>query len=146
MKIKANILEELSINLMIIVWGYAAISKILDFKTFSQQIIRQFSPTEIGILIAYAIPCIELLIIALLIFKSTIHYGVKLSTGLIGIFTLYIGFMVFGFAGQVPCSCGGILEKMSWKVHFVFNILFLITHLIPLSLINTLRKEAGKEH
>jgi len=32
----------------------------------------------------------------------------------------------------MPCSCGGVLEKMSWSDHLVFNISFVILSLVAL--------------
>src|SRR3970040_1025074 len=40
-------------------------------------------------------------------------------------FTAYI-FIILNYSPFVPCSCGGILEKMGWKEHFIFNFVFII--------------------
>ena len=41
------------------------------------------------------------------------------------IFTLYIGYMV-AFVPKLPCSCGGIIQKMSWNQHLIFNVGFIL--------------------
>ncbi|MEJ0031509.1 MAG: MauE/DoxX family redox-associated membrane protein [Bacteroidota bacterium] len=38
-------------------------------------------------------------------------------------FTAYI-VVITRFSEYTPCSCGGVLEKMSWDQHLVFNIGF----------------------
>jgi len=48
-------------------------------------------------------------------------------------FTAYIAF-ILNFSDYIPCSCGGILEKMSWKEHLIFNSGFVIIALIGIAL------------
>jgi hypothetical protein len=38
-------------------------------------------------------------------------------------FTTYI-IAITQFSDYIPCSCGGILQKMNWNQHLVFNIVF----------------------
>ena len=40
-------------------------------------------------------------------------------------FTVYI-ILILNFSDFVPCSCGGVLENLSWKEHVVFNVLFIM--------------------
>ncbi len=40
-------------------------------------------------------------------------------------FTAYI-VLITRFSDYVPCSCGGVLEKLSWDQHLVFNIGFVV--------------------
>nr|WP_276834881.1 MauE/DoxX family redox-associated membrane protein [Chryseobacterium cucumeris] len=47
--------------------------------------------------------------------------------GLIGSFVLMLIFtgyiaLLLSKSKNLPCSCGGILEKMSWNQHLYFNI------------------------
>lgn len=30
------------------------------------------------------------------------------------------------FVSELPCSCGGIIQRLSWKGHLAFNTLFTI--------------------
>jgi hypothetical protein len=39
-------------------------------------------------------------------------------------FTFYI-VIILNFSSFIPCSCGGILEKLGWREHLIFNIFFL---------------------
>ncbi|WP_394353134.1 MauE/DoxX family redox-associated membrane protein [Mucilaginibacter humi] len=41
-------------------------------------------------------------------------------------FTIYTGFGRIPFFPLVPCSCGGVVRKMSWRLHLVFNVFFLL--------------------
>jgi hypothetical protein len=40
-------------------------------------------------------------------------------------FTTYI-ICILTLSLYIPCSCGGVLEKLGWKEHLVFNIAFII--------------------
>jgi hypothetical protein len=40
-------------------------------------------------------------------------------------FTTYI-VIILNFSENIPCSCGGILENMTWGQHLVFNCIFII--------------------
>ena len=35
-------------------------------------------------------------------------------------FTVYI-YLILNYSDFVPCSCGGILEKLGWTEHLIFN-------------------------
>jgi hypothetical protein len=45
---------------------------------------------------------------------------------------------------QLPCSCGGVLEELSWSQHIVFNSIFIllgITAIIIESKLKRLKEE-----
>jgi putative oxidoreductase len=112
--------------LFIILFAYTSISKFLDYNIFVFQMRRAPLPLmhSIAPLLGWLIPLIELfLTIGLLINR----YSAKAqfaSVGLLIIFELYIsGMLLSGF--PLPCSCGGIISKMSWNQHLIFNGFFI---------------------
>ncbi|MBW7674231.1 MauE/DoxX family redox-associated membrane protein [Chryseobacterium chendengshani] len=105
----------------IVLFCYAAISKILDFENFQVQIGQSPLLTAYAGVISYAIISIELVIAAILTIPSTRLYGLFASTALMSAFTVYI-YLILNYSEFVPCSCGGILEKMDWTEHLIFNI------------------------
>ena len=66
---------------------------------------------------------LELLIALLLTLKSTRLQGLYASFFLMVAFTVYI-YLILNYSDFVPCSCGGIIEKMNWTGHMIFNISF----------------------
>ena len=44
-------------------------------------------------------------------------------------FTAYI-YILLNYSSFVPCSCGGILESLTWKEHMLFNIGFMAAAVI----------------
>lgn len=111
--------------LFVLLWLYAAVNKILDLQMFEIQIGQSPILTDYASIIAWLIPTIEIIISLLLFFPKTILYGLYASFSLMVMFTVYI-IIVLNFAEQVPCSCGGILEKMGWHEHLAFNIGFVL--------------------
>lgn len=109
--------------LLILLFLYAAANKLLDYQKFTVQIGQ--SPILIGYatFIAWFIPVIEIVIAALLFHNKTLVIGLYASYGLMTMFTGYI-VVILNFAERVPCSCGGILDKMGWHEHLIFNTVF----------------------
>ena len=52
-------------------------------------------------------------------------FGLFAAYTLMAMFTAYI-YIILNFSAFVPCSCGGVLENMTWNQHLVFNICFII--------------------
>lgn len=112
--------------LLILLWVYAAVSKVLDFSLFRLQMQRQVLPLFLKESLIYILPVTEVVAALLLLFEVTLRQGLYLSAILMGVFTIYVGLAVFKVFHNVPCACGGIIAAMGWHVHFVFNIFFLL--------------------
>jgi putative oxidoreductase len=91
------------------------------------------------IILIHVLPISELWIAALLVWKKTQEFGLYLSLFFLATFSIYIAMGMLHYFGNIPCSCGGILENMGWKIHLWFNLIFLTCTLIT---IITRRKEA----
>ena len=118
-----KIITNITGNLLILLFGYAAVSKLLVYPKFVSQIGQ--SPVLQGMspYIAWVIPAIELGICMLLILPKWKLTGFYAATGLMLVFTIYV-LVIMYLSPIVPCSCGGILNGLGWKSHLVFNILF----------------------
>ena len=83
--------------------------------------------------VAWSIPSLELLIaVGLMTFRFRL-ISLYAAFTLMVIFTTYI-IAILGFADYVPCSCRGILEKMGWTAHLIFNISFVLLAVIAIAL------------
>ncbi|WP_411840595.1 MauE/DoxX family redox-associated membrane protein, partial [Myroides odoratimimus] len=58
----------------------------------------------------------------LLTLRSTKLLGLYLSYSLMVAFTIYI-YLILNYSDFIPCSCGGVLEKLGWNEHLWFNII-----------------------
>jgi hypothetical protein len=108
---------------LIFLFAYTATDKLLNNNAFTT-VLKQvpFIAQGAGI-IAILLPLAELSIALLLLFETTRLTGLYASLALLSAFTLYLVYMVL-FVPHLPCSCGGVISKMSWKQHVVFNVAF----------------------
>ena len=105
----------------VILFIYAAVSKLLDFENFQVQLAQSPLLSAYAGLISYAVILIEIVIAGLLLFKGTKLWGLYSTFALMTAFSMYI-YLMLNYSDFVPCSCGGILEKMSWTQHLIFNV------------------------
>ena len=117
-----KIIPEVAGILLILLFGYAAVSKLMVYNSFVAQIGQSPILEGLSPYLAWLVPVVELAICILLIFKWRLT-GFYAATVLMVVFTLYIAAILF-ISPTVPCSCGGILNQLGWKSHLVFNIVF----------------------
>ncbi|RYG06440.1 MAG: hypothetical protein EOO02_00570 [Chitinophagaceae bacterium] len=139
-----HLLYQTGISLLIILWIYAAGSKLLEYNSFKHQLTLQHFPTSTENTMAWLLPSIEILAAILLTIPKTIRYGLYLSALLLTIFTLYVAFILTGIYNRAPCSCGGVLSMLSWKSHLLFNLTFLSINAWTIHVFHQKRKEDKK--
>jgi hypothetical protein len=120
---KKAIVVEILAFLFMLLFFYAAINKILDYQKFTVQIGQSPLLTGFGGSIPWLVISTEILISFLLILPRLRLIGFFAAFSLMTMFTTYI-WVILNFSSSVPCSCGGILEKLGWTEHLVFNSVF----------------------
>lgn len=130
--------------LLILLWVYAAVSKLIDFDQSRAEMLNQVFPDFVGHILARAVPAAEITAALLLIMSRTVTAGLKLSLLLLTAFSVYIALVMLNVFGRIPCSCGGILKEMTWGQHLVFNLFFLMLTLIALLFTIKERRLMGK--
>lgn len=128
-----SFLVQATCYLYILLFVYAALSKLLDFEDFRVQLAESPLLSAYAGLIAPFVISLELLIVLLLSFKTTRLTGLYASFFLMVAFTVYI-YLILNFSEFVPCSCGGIIEELGWTEHLVFNITFALLALLAIVL------------
>lgn len=128
-----SILVELISYLLVLLFVYTAASKLLTIETFTDVLSKYPLIGGYPEFVAYFIPLAELLTAALLIIPSLRRFGLFASSFLMLSFLLYIIYL-FVFNQALPCSCGGIISKLSWQQHIWFNSFFLFLSLIGLKM------------
>jgi uncharacterized membrane protein YphA (DoxX/SURF4 family) len=107
--------------LFVVLFIYAALMKLMDYDKFRLQIGQSPVLTAFAGTMVWLVPAIEVVIAMLLMTKRFRLAGLYASFSLMVMFTAYI-VVITRFSEYVPCSCGGVLEKLSWDEHLVFNI------------------------
>lgn len=121
--------------LYITLFVYAATSKLIAFDTFKTQLIKSPFLSSYADWMVWSIPLLEYTIAILLLFPKVLLTALYGSLALMTLFTTYI-FAVLNFSDSIPCSCGGLISNLSWKEHFIFNILFIAFAILGIILIN----------
>lgn len=122
--LRKNTIVECIASLLILLFIYAALSKISDYNRFAVQLSKSPFITSFSNIVAWSIPTIEILIALLLVIKRTRQTGLYAAFFLMSLFTAYLLIML-KFSYYIPCSCGGVLEQLSWESHIVFNTFFI---------------------
>ena len=128
-KMKKLPVLQIASSLLILLFAYTAFSKLFDYRAFTQTLSESPLIHNGADTIAWLLPAIELVVVLLLFFEGTRRVGLYASLLLLVLFTLYLLYMVL-FVADLPCSCGGVLSKMSWKQHVFFNLFFIVVNLI----------------
>ena len=118
--LKKNLYPDIIACFLIFLFVYTAINKLIDIKSFETTLSLSPYLRSTASLLAWCIPFSELLIAFLLFMPLYRHTGLLLGSVLMGLFIIYIGFMISVSKG-LPCTCGGVISKMSWSRHLVFN-------------------------
>lgn len=118
-------LIEIIAALLVFLFIYTGISKLIDYTTFRQQLGQSPFITFYAPVIAWALPVGELVIAVLLLMPRWRLQGLYLSFFLLCLFTFYLGAML-RLSYYIPCSCGGVLQALSWPAHIVFNVVFIL--------------------
>ena len=122
---RSNVAMGIICTLNITLFVYAATAKLLDYYNFQFGLTESPFIAPFASLLAWAVPASELIIAALLVIPALRLAGLYASLLLMSLFTIYIAAMLL-FGSDIPCSCGGVLEEMSWGMHIVFNSVFVL--------------------
>ncbi|QBO59342.1 MauE/DoxX family redox-associated membrane protein [Chryseobacterium salivictor] len=105
----------------ILLFVYAAASKMIDFENFQVQLAQSPLLSAYAGMISYGVIALEIGIAVLLFVPKWRNLGMHTAFGLMVAFTVYI-YLILHHSDDIPCSCGGILEKMGWPEHLIFNV------------------------
>ncbi len=120
---KLIIIEVIS-ALLIVLFIYAFVTKILSPNALRHDMLNQPFPRWFSGILIWLIPSLEILIVLLLVWERTRMIGLIASFGLMLSFTIYAGLILAHFFRYVPCGCGGVIRYLSWPQHLVFNLFF----------------------
>jgi Methylamine utilisation protein MauE. len=119
-----EIVVQTASGLLILLFLYTGSNKFFAFDHFVGQMQNQVFPQTWVPFLIYGLPSIEIIIAVLLMFNKTKMIALWASLVLMSLFTIYTALVLFNFFGRVPCSCGGVIEQLSWGQHLIFNLVF----------------------
>ena len=108
--------------ILILIFSYSAFSQIISYSTFLNALVKSpVIPYNFVKTVGNFVIIIELGLSVLLLFSGRSRLSLILSTFLMAFFTGYM-LIIYYLSPYIPCSCGGVIEKLSWTDHIVFNI------------------------
>lgn len=110
----------------VILFCYASISKIFDFRNFQSQLGQSPGLAGYEIVVAYGIISLQMIAVILLCLRNSRFLGLWFTSGILSVFAGYIAFILI-YSENLPCTCIGLFEKISWKGNLILNIGLIIT-------------------
>jgi len=130
---KKIVLVDLISALFILLFVYAAMVKLEDFQKFRIELGKSPILSSFPGFFALTVPLMEVIIGLLLMIKRFQYIALYISVSLMVMFSGYI-LAILKFSSYIPCSCGGIIENMSWGQHLIFNLAFVVFGIIAILL------------
>ena len=128
-KINYPFILKLSMLLFIVLFVYTATSKLIGFEHFKSQLMQMPLLSKYTPYLAWGIPWAEYVIVILFMFPKYVLQAFYACLGIITVFTRYIVYILKS-SEHIPCSCGGVLSKLTWEAHVTFNLLFILLAII----------------
>ncbi|RQO75626.1 hypothetical protein DBR43_09825 [Pedobacter sp. KBW06] len=113
------------VMLYVFLFFYAAAFKLFDVDQFRMQIGQSPLLTDFSGILSWLIPVSEIVIGCCLIIPDLRLKALYAALTLMLMFIAYI-ITILGYSDYIPCACGGILERLSWKGHLIFNGVFAV--------------------
>jgi hypothetical protein len=136
---RVNVAILIICTLIIALFIYTAVAKLLDYSNF------RFGLSESPLIASFAgplswlIPGSELGIAIMLMVPAWRLAGLYASFVLLFLFTVYIAAMLMTGV-EMPCSCGGVIEDLSWGAHVAFNSAFVLLSALGIWLMKMKRR------
>jgi hypothetical protein len=115
-----KVITEVIAHFFMILFLYTGIAKFAEFDVFQEQLHDSPLLSAGASILAWLVPISEFIIAGLLFFPRLRIIGFYASFVLMLCFTGYVIYLLTRDE-QLPCSCGGIIEELSWTGHLIFN-------------------------
>jgi hypothetical protein len=130
---KRRIYIEVVSFLTILLFLYTAISKLADYSVYKDQIALSPILEPFSGMLGWTLPLLEIATAIVLFFPRWRLVGLYVACGLMVAFSIYI-VALFTIDDKLPCSCGGIIELLSWKQHLILNIGLVLLQVMAIKL------------
>jgi len=132
--------------LFIALWTYSAVLKLVDYDVFLSQLQRQPLPIWSISILSIALPVGEFLLATAFLFRKTFYLALIVSFLLMLSFSIYVLLAIRGTFGEIPCACPGIIGRLPWKEHLVFNVIFTLLAFVGILIFRNYRNNDFVKH
>src|SRR5690606_23061417 len=137
---KRKIALEVICFLFVLLFVYAALNKLLEYQKFTIQIGQSPILTGFGSWLPAVVIGSELGLAVMLMISRYRRIALYGCFSIMVMFTVYIA-AILNLGVFIPCSCGGVLEKLGWTEHLIFNCVFVVLALVGI----ILERKEGQE-
>lgn len=137
---KRKIALEVICFLFVLLFVYAALNKLLGYQKFTIQIGQSPILTGFGSWLPAVVIGSELGLAVMLMISRYRRIALYGCFSIMVMFTVYIA-AILNLGVFIPCSCGGVLEKLGWTEHLIFNCVFVVLALVGI----ILERKEGQE-
>ena len=123
--IKKTVLFTVSLFFAVL-FSWDAVSKTVGFENFRKRLEQAPGYEGFGEPVAGIIIALQLLTVILLCFRESRWIGLWVTLGMLTVFTGYISYLL-QYSENLPCTCLGFFEKVSWKGSLILNMGLMIT-------------------
>lgn len=119
---------------IVVLFMYTGVTKLLHLDAFQWSLSKSpLIPNSLVPPVSFMIPIIEICLALLLCIRKYFKTALVFALTLMGLFTIYTVFIYF-FSPDVPCTCGGIIEALSWPQQLIINSILTILLFMALRL------------
>jgi uncharacterized membrane protein YphA (DoxX/SURF4 family) len=120
-------------SLLVFLFAYTGMTKLLDNSNFRIYLGKSPFITSMAGFIAWMLPAGELIIALAL---TTPRLRLASLYAALFLLTLFTGYIIAlqNYSHYIPCSCGGILNRMTWNQHIIFNCIFILLTIVAILL------------
>ncbi|MGJ1366770.1 MauE/DoxX family redox-associated membrane protein [Sphingobacterium spiritivorum] len=123
---KVKVIKIISQYSFLLLWGVTVAIKIPQWEITKNEMALQSFPSWLERSLLWGLPVVYIGMILLLLYKSTVQFGIRLSTIVMAIFTLYLLIGVTKVLGYTPCACAGIWPTNNHWLHIALSSLFVL--------------------
>jgi hypothetical protein len=139
---RSTIIDAITL-LNIILFLYTAIAKIADYSLMKEELAQSPVLAPVSNVAAILLPIVEIIVVLMLAVPRWRLEGFCLTLGLMILFTGYITILLTS-GKDLPCSCGGIIQQLSWPQHLIFNSAFIVADSLAIWLLGKQKKEISE--
>ncbi|MFD2968792.1 MauE/DoxX family redox-associated membrane protein [Sphingobacterium bambusae] len=123
-------------GVLVFVFLYSALSKLLDFGYFKAELDKSPFLERWTVVLDYLIPLSEIIVVIMLLVKSTRTLALYLYLYMMSSFCFYV-YLMMTKAHYLPCACMGLFGKwLSWEAHLLVNVFLLVLTILVILLNN----------
>lgn len=132
---KRQIYEDIAAFVFILLFTYTGLAKLYAHSTFYAQLQQQPVTKALAPFLSVFLPVAELLVTVTLLIPRFRLIGWWGSLCLMMLFTGYVVTVLYLEPHtHLPCSCGGIIKRLTWRQHLVLNVFLIFLSVIGLRL------------